>query len=346
MVTTAFGRYVGPKFAVLSQMGSLSDSPGAKIMAMTRKVIIDCDPGIDDVVALCLALSDPRLDVLAITSTAGIVDADQSTTNVRAIVNLLDPPRYPRIGAASTCENAPVADENELHGPDGLAGLNFEITDRQHQHASEKVIAELLRLHPGQITIITCGPLTNLARVFNRDPSTVSLVDKVIICGGTYTAPGNRTPAAEANFHYDPPAARDILGSATTKSLVPLDVTDQVSFGIDLLDMLPSKQTRVGDLLHRILQFSFRANRQYLGRETISLADPTAVMAVLEPDLFEWREMAGDVETQGLLTRGATVFDRRWRQKWQFNMEVAIDVDAAEVRERIVRGLRFASQQP
>jgi len=325
-------------------MGSFSDASGAKIVDMTRKVIIDCDPGIDDAVALCLALFDPRLDVLAITSTAGVVDADQATTNVRAIVNLLDPPRYPRIGAASDCENAPVADDNELHGPDGMAGFHFEATDRQHQHSSEKVIADLLRLHPGQITIICCGPLSNLARVFNRDPGTVSLVDKVILCGGTYMAPGNRTPSAEANLHYDPPAARDLFASATTKSLVPLDVTDQVSFGIDLLESLPSKQTRAGELLHRILQYSFRANHQYLGRETISLADPTAIIAVLEPDLFTWREMAGDVETQGLLTRGATVFDRRTRQKWQYNMEVAIEVDAAEVRERIVRGLRFAGQ--
>src|SRR5690606_34472063 len=127
--------------------GSLSDGPGAKIAIMTRKVIIDCDPGIDDAVALCLALFDPRLDVLAITAAAGVVEADQATTNVRAIVGSLDPPRYPRFGAASPCENAPVADDNELHGPDGLANCNFVVTDRQHQHASEKVIAELLRLH-------------------------------------------------------------------------------------------------------------------------------------------------------------------------------------------------------
>ncbi len=326
-------------------MGSLSDGPSARIAAMARKVIIDCDPGIDDAVALCLALFDPRLDVLAITATAGVVGADQATTNVRAIVSRLDPPRYPRFGAASPCENAPVADDNELHGPDGLGGCHFAVTDRQHNHPSEKVIAELLRLHPGQITVICCGPLTNLSRVFTRDPGTVSLVDKVVICGGTYLSAGNRTPAAEANLHYDPPAAREIFMSATTKSLVPLDVTEKVAFGIDLLEALPSKQTRAGDLLHRIVPYSFRAAHEYLGHEMITLADPIAILAVLEPDLFSWREMAGDVETQGLLTRGATVFDRRSRQQWQYNMEVAIDVDADEARERIIRGLRYSGQQ-
>ncbi len=326
-------------------MGSLGDAGSAKIAAMARKIIIDCDPGIDDAVALCMALFDPRLEVLAITATAGVVGSDRANANVRALVDLLDPPRYPRIGTALPSENAPVADDNDLHGPDGLAGCHFAVTDRQHWHTSDKVIAEMLRLHPGQITILCCGPLTNLARVFGRDPATVSLVDKVVICGGTYLSPGNRTPAAEANMHYDPPAARDVFASATTKSLIPLDVTERVAFEIDLLESLPAKRTRVGSLLHRIVPYSFRAAHEYLGRESINLADPTALLAVLEPELFEWREVAGDVETQGILTRGATVFDRRSRQKWQFNMEVATDVDAAEVRERVIRGLRFAGQQ-
>ncbi|TVP99780.1 MAG: nucleoside hydrolase [Planctomycetaceae bacterium] len=312
---------------------------------MARKIIIDCDPGISDAVAICMALFDPRLEVLAITATAGVVAAERATINVRGLVGLLDPPRYPRIGVATPSDHAPVEDDNDLHGPDGLGGCELNVTDRQHQHPSEKVIAELLRLHPGQITLLCCGPLTNLARVLHRDPTLTTLIDKVVISGGTFLSPGNRTPAAEANMHYDPPAARDVFLSATTKSLIPLDVTDQVSFGIGLLELLPSKLTRVGGLLHRLLPYSFRATHEYLGSESITLADATALLAVLEPDLFRWREMAGDVETQGRLTRGTTVFDRRARQKWKHNMEVATDVDVTEARERIVRGLRYAAQQ-
>ncbi len=312
---------------------------------MARKIIIDCDPGIDDAVAICMALFDPRLEVLAITATAGTIPSDQATANVRGIVNLLDPPRYPRIGAASTCDHAPVSDYNLLHGPDGLAGCQFADTDRQQRHPSEKVIGELLRLHPGQVTLICCGPLTNIARAFSRDPALMEMVDKVIISGGTYVQPGNITPAAEANMYFDPQSAREIFASATTKSLVPLDVTEKVTFGVDLLESIPKKFTRAGDLLHRLLPYAFRAAHERLGRESITLNDPTALLAVLEPDLFKWREMAGDVEVQGELTRGATIFDRRMRQHWQFNMEVAIDVDAEEAVERIVRGLRFAGQQ-
>ncbi len=311
---------------------------------MTRKVIIDCDPGIDDAVAISLALFDPRLDVLAITAAAGTVPAEQSTANLRGIIGILDPPRYPRIGVASAPENAPVSDDSELHGPDGLAGCRFQDNDRQQRHPSEKVISELLRMYPGQVTILCCGPLTNVARAFNKEPGLMELVDKVVISGGTFTHPGNVTPAAETNMHFDPLSAREVFQSATTKSLVPLDVTEQVNFGVDLLEQLPSKHTPVGDLLHRILPFRFRATHERQGRETITLHDPVALLSLLEPDLFTWREMAADVEVAGELTRGMTVFDRRRRRHWEFNMEVAIDVDANEARERIIRGLRFAGQ--
>lgn len=312
---------------------------------MARKVIIDCDPGIDDAVAICMALFDPRLEVLAITATPGTIASDQATTNVRGIVNLLDPPKHPRIGAASPCDDGPVSDDTDLHGPDGLAGCHFATSDRQHQHSSDKVIADLLRQYPGQVTLVCCGPLTNVARAFSRDPGLMEIVDKVVISGGTYVHSGNVTPAAESNMHFDPMSAREVFQSATTKSLVPLDVTEKVTFGVDLLESIPKKYTRAGDLLHRLLPFAFRAAHERLGREAITLYDPTALLAVLEPDLFQWREMAGDVETQGELTRGATIFDRRSRRHWQFNMEVAIDVDAVEAAERVVRGLRYAGQQ-
>ncbi|MGV3485192.1 MAG: nucleoside hydrolase [Planctomycetaceae bacterium] len=312
---------------------------------MARKVIIDCDPGIDDAIAICMALFDPRLEVLAITATPGTVASEQSTANVRGLLNHLDPPRYPRIGAASPCDDGPVNDDTDFHGPDGLAGWHFDDSDRQHRHPSDKVIGELLRLHPGQITLLCCGPLTNIARAFSRDPGLMEVVDKVVISGGTYIHSGNVTPAAESNMHFDPQAAREVFFSATTKSLVPLDVTEKVTFGVDLLESIPKKFTRAGDMLHRLLPFAFRAAHERLGREAITLHDPTALLAVLEPDLFKWREMAGDVETRGELTRGATIFDRRVRRHWQFNMEVAIDVDAGEAAERIIRGLRFAGQQ-
>jgi purine nucleosidase len=311
---------------------------------MSRKIIIDCDPGIDDTVALCIALFDPRLDVLAITATAGTIEASQATTNVTTILHQLDPPRYPRIGKATPPSDAPVIDDKHLHGPNGLGGCHFETSDRQHQHPSEKVIAELLRKYPGEITLVCLGPLSNLARVINRDPAVIPLIDKVMMSGGAVLHAGNVSPAAEFNMYFDPNSAREVIGSPTTKSLVPLDVTESVTFGVELLEKLPSKYTRAGQLLHGMLPFAFRTAHQKLGRELIPLYDPLTLLAVLEPELFSWEGMAGDVETRGELTRGMTVFDRRLRPEWHQNMEVATDVNAADAAEAIIRGLRYAGQ--
>ena len=125
---------------------------------MTRKIIIDCDPGIDDATALCMALFDPRLEVLAITATAGTVDADQATSNVISVVQQLDPTKYPRIGKASTPEDAPVVDDRYLNGGDGLGDCNFPESARQHLPTSEKVIAELARKYPNEVTMFLNPP--------------------------------------------------------------------------------------------------------------------------------------------------------------------------------------------
>lgn len=312
---------------------------------MSRKIIIDTDPGIDDAVALTAALFDPRLEVLAITATAGTVAAEQATSNVCAIVAALDPPRYPRIGKATPPEDASVSDDRHLNGASGLGEFTAELTQRQHLPASEKVIAELLRQHAGEITLVCLGPLTNLARLCQRDPSVISLIDKVVVSGGAVRVAGNATCVAEFNLHFDPLSASDVFASPTTKSLVPLDVIQEIQFGVDLIEQLPSKHTRAGQLLHQTLPFAFRAAHQRLGCEVLPLHDATTIASLVEPELFQWTEMAGKVETQGLLTRGMSVFDQRMRPEWKCNMEVAMSADEEAVKGLIRRSLRFAGQK-
>lgn len=311
---------------------------------MARKVILDCDPGIDDAVALCIALFDPRLEVLAVTATAGTVTASQAMTNVQALVERLDPPRYPRFGQGGEPDDPPVVDDAALHGPDGLAGTNFAVSDLQHRRPADKVIIDLLRQFPDEITIVCMGPLTNLARVLQREPGLATAIDRVVISGGAVACMGNVTPAAEFNMYFDPAAAREVFRSATTKSLVPLDVTERVTFGVDLLEDLPGRHTRAGDVLHRLLPYAFRCRHQVLGSEVIPLYDPLALLAVTDPDLFTWHEMAGDVETRGEITRGATIFDQRSRRSWQCNLEAALDVDRETAKTAIRRALQYAGQ--
>lgn len=312
---------------------------------MTRKIILDCDPGIDDAVAIAMALFDPRLEVLAITATAGTVDAEQANTNTAAIINKLDPPRYPRVGTAVSPQDAPVLDDSHLNGPDGLAGCHFPSATRQNDHLSEKVMAELIRRYPNEITIVCLGPLSNLARLIRREPTVIELIDKVVISGGCVSHSGNATAVSEMNFFFDPASAKEVLASATTKSLVPLDVTDSITFGVDLMEKLPDVTSRAGELLHKILPYKFRMSHQKLGREVMPMQDAVTLISVVEPDLFQWEEMAGDVEVSGTLTRGMTVFDRRMRPEWQTNMEVARRASVGDVRDSILRGLRYAGQK-
>jgi inosine-uridine nucleoside N-ribohydrolase len=312
---------------------------------MPRKVIIDCDPGIDDALALTLALFDPRLEVVAVTAVAGNVSAERATLNVQAIVERLDPPRYPRIGAATAADDVPYTDGRHLHGPDGLGGAGFEVSKLARQHPAEKLISDEVRAAPGDITIVCLGPLTNVARALAREPELADLISRIVIRGGSVKGVGDVTPCAEANIYADPAAARAIFKSPITKTVIPLDVTDQVVWTLDFLERLPAEFTRAGKLLRATIPYLFRSHRQHLGLESIRLPDTVGICAVLHPELFHTDELAGDVETGGEITTGVTIFDRRPVSPHRADIEVALEVDAAGVTDCLVRCLADAGQQ-
>jgi inosine-uridine nucleoside N-ribohydrolase len=311
---------------------------------MPRKVILDVDPGIDDAVAMTMALFDPRLEVAAVTAVAGNVSAEQATRNVQAIIEQLDPPRWPRTGAAAEPERAPSADSRHIFGADGLGNADFEVAELHHHHPSEKVITDEVRTAPGLVTIVALGPLTNVAQVLRRDPGLASQIGQLVVMGGTLKAPGNVTPAAEFNIYCDPMAAREVFRSRALVTLIPLDVTNQIVMTFGHLEQLPSEQTSAGRLLRRILPHAFRTHRQLLGLEGVQLHDAVALVAVTNPELFTFQPLAGDVETIGELTMGATVFDRRLVPQWRANLEVAVEVDAPAVTDAIMQSLARAGQ--
>ena len=308
---------------------------------MPRKVILDVDPGVDDALALCCALLDPELDVVAVTAVGGNCSPAYATRNVQAIIEAIDPPRLPRVGAASEPEltiGLP-AEGRGICGPDGLGGAIIPVAERQHLTASEKVISDLVRASPDEITIVALGPLTNIARAFQRDPDLAKMVGRVVISGGAVAVSGNMTPAAEFNIYCDPAAARVVFRSASTKTLVPLDVTTRMTLSFDLFNQIPAEETRLGSFLRRILPSAYRGYRQKFGLEGIYVHDTVALLAVCCPELFGMQEMSGDIELSGELTTGMTVFDRRPHAAAQHNMEVAMEMDNEKVVERIVQGL-------
>ena len=311
---------------------------------MTRKVIIDCDPGIDDAVALTMALFDPRLEVIATTATGGNVPVEQTNKNLQAIIERLDPPRLPRLGCGAAGESGTPTDARHIHGADGLGNLNLPVPELHHQHPAEKIIHDEIRAAPDEITLLTLGPLTNIARAFRRDPTLASQVGQIVIAGGSVNQNGNVTPAAEFNVYCDPVAAREVFRLPVTKTLVPLDITRRVAISLDFVDDLPDETTRAGELLRRLMPFFFRSHRQHLGLEIVHLHDPVALLAMTDPDLFLAQPMAGDVETAGELTIGATVFDRRAVTVWRENMEVVTKVDIDGVKQRLRELLRNAGE--
>jgi inosine-uridine nucleoside N-ribohydrolase len=312
---------------------------------MPKKVILDVDPGIDDALALCMALFDPRLEVVAVTAVAGNVQPQQATRNVQAIIEQLDPPRWPRLGAASASDFGLPVDGRKINGTDGLGGVEFQVAELRSQHPAEKIICDEVRAARESVTIIALGPLTNIARAFLRDPELPSLVGRIVMSGGTVRSPGNITPAAEFNMYCDPPSAQTVFRSKCTKTLVPLDVTNRVVLSYDLFNRLPDESTRVGRFLRQILPPAFRASRQHFGLEGIHVHDSVALTAVTDPDLFTTHEMAGDVETDGTLTIGQTVFDRRRIPAWRHNMEVATEMDCEKVIEQIVKSVNATSSR-
>lgn len=309
---------------------------------MSRKVILDVDPGIDDAVALAMALFDPRLDVVAVTAVGGNVLPEQASGNLQAIVTYLDPPRLPRIGLAPADIHLSEKPFN-LHGSDGLGGIDLPRAQLHGGHVSEKVMWETIRANPREITIIALGPLTNLSRLLRRDPSIVEIIDRVIISGGTLHGAGNMTATADLNFYCDPVAARHVLREPFAKTLVPLETAEQVVLDFDFLEQLPDECSRAGMLLRRMLPHAFRAHRQLLGSEGICLHDVVALVAATNPELFERSAVVADVETAGDLTAGMLVIDRRQFRQERPNADLLVNCDATAVKDCILRSLATAA---
>jgi purine nucleosidase len=264
---------------------------------------------------------------------------------VQAIVDTLDPPKYPRLGKALALESAPPTYSRRFQGADGLGNADLDISRLQHEHTSDKVICDVVRAHPETITIICLGPLTNIARSIKRDPELHTLIGQLMIVGGSTNGIGNESAAAEFNVFYDPVSARAVYDSLSTKTVIPLDVTRQVEFDLSVLEDLPPESSRAGTFLRGLLPHAFRAFRQNLGRETIHLHEVVGLMATLHPELFATQAMFGDVETSGEITCGATVFDRRPESRVQPNMDVAVSIDAVAIKDGILRGLQHAGRQ-
>ncbi|HLJ94777.1 MAG TPA: nucleoside hydrolase [Gemmataceae bacterium] len=302
---------------------------------MVRKIIIVADPGIDGAFAIALALHDPEIDVLGLAATAGNVRAEQATQNVQILIEQIDPPRWPRLGAAPPVEFE--EDGTRLHGAGGLGGVSFPCARLHHLHSSDKLLIDLVRQYPREVTVVMLGPLTVLARALDRDPELPLLVQRLVCVAGAWHEPGNASAVAEFHFYCDPSAARQVLRSGAPITLLPLDVTRKIVFSpTDLLE-LPAPESKTSRFLRQIVPCGIRMTSNLYGIEGFHLKDVLGVAAVTMPHVLTTKPLAVDVETRGELTRGMSVVDARPEQSAKANVDLAVGVEVPAVREYIRR---------
>lgn len=309
----------------------------------TKKIIIDLDPGIGDSLAAAVALNDPQLDVVGLTAVAGCVSPRNATLNLQRIVEQIDPPKWPRIGAA-----APLSSGRDdlcpielgclapLNGASGLGDTDFPVADLHHRHEAAKLLVDLVRNDPHEITLVTLGPLTNIMAACERMPEFLGNLAGLVVLGGTIHAPGDITPVAELNFYVAPEAARLALTTPATTTLVPVDTATGTVLTFEHL----SKFTQQGDrrtpgLLKRLLPYALRSHHHHLGVEGLPIREVVALAVAARPHLFKTQSMRVDVELRGELTRGMTVFDRRMLPSWRSNLEVAVEADSRQIIEYV-----------
>jgi purine nucleosidase len=272
---------------------------------MNKKVIIDCDVGVDDALALILAFSSPELEVLGVTGVNGNVSLPKVMKNIEKVLTLIRPSNRPWVarGADRPLQGDPAHAES-LHGEDGLGGVQIppEEAGRWGQvfpGPAEDLIIEMARRYPTQITLIAIGPLTNLALALRKDPEAMRQCNHVVIMGGAVRTRGNITPHAEFNFYVDPLAAKQVLKSELPIILVPLDATHQVPLTPGVME------ETVRPLRNAFAQFAVEATGYDSGgghfrdgRTAFYLHDPLAVGAVIDPQLMRKEKLSVSVEVE------------------------------------------------
>ena len=307
---------------------------------MPRKVVLIADPGIDTAFAIALALNDPALDVIGLLPCPGNVPAARACANVHILIDRLDPAKWPRTAAALPVEYE--FDGTALHGPDGLGGLNLPVSERHQQLPADKVLVELVRDHPREVTVLCLGPATTLAAALTRDPDLGRLIDRVVMVGGVWREPGNAGPVSEFHFALDPIAVRQCLSAGLHPLILPLDVARKITLSPSELLGLPNAASRSSRLLSQIAPYGIRASSHLYGIEGFHLKDVLAVAAVSLPGSVQAEERHVDIETRGEITRGMMVVDTR-KSAGRPNAQVGIEVAVGEIRQYIDRILEAAA---
>lgn len=307
---------------------------------MRQRIILDCDPGHDDAIAILLAAGCEMIELTAITTVAGNQTLDKTTLNARRVCTVAGLRDVPVFAGCDRPLLAPQITAAEIHGDSGLDGPVFgdPAVPVQDEHAVDYLVRTLMA-EGEDITLVPTGPLTNVAAALIREPRIAARTREVVLMGGAYTR-GNRTPAAEFNIMADPEAAALVFGAGWPVTMVGLDLTHQALATPAVVERIRALDSEVSRMVTALLDFygaSYRRTGGVCGGPPVH--DPCAVARVAVPDLLAVRDAFVAVETKGEWTTGMTVTDFRGSLGRPVNTQVATTLDVDGFWDLVVGAL-------
>jgi purine nucleosidase len=307
---------------------------------MTTKIILDCDPGHDDAIALLLAHGNPEIELVAVTTVHGNQTIEKVTRNALAVATVAGITGVPFAAGAHRplVREAEVAES--IHGDSGLDGPRlpepaFEVDER---HAVDLIIETIMENEPGTITLVPTGALTNIALAVRKEPRIASRVKEVVLMGGGYHV-GNWSAAAEFNIVIDPEAAHIVFNEAWKLTMVGLDVTHQALATPEVVAAIKAVDTKPARFVLELLDFFAESYKDAQGFDYPPVHDPCAVALVIDPEVMKVVRVPLDVELTGSLTLGMTVADFRAAAPVDCTTYAATDLDHARFWALIVDAL-------
>ena len=306
------------------------------------KIILDCDPGHDDAVAIMLAGKSPKIDLLGITVVAGNQTLDNTQRNALNVVQCLglDVPVYPGCGQPMIREKMTAGD---IHGKTGLDGPVFEPLTRklEPEHGVNFIIRTLMESND-PITMVTTGPMTNLGMAIRMEPRIVEKIQRIVLMGGAYTN-GNVTPAAEFNIIADADAAYVCFTSGRPITMVGLDVTRKALCYPSIVERMDKVGNKASKLFVDLMKHFCKSQKEVFGWEGGPLHDPITVAYLIDPTVLTTKPMHAEIDIRSTQSYGRTNCDYFGYQKKEPNADVAIDIDVEKFWNMIEEGLRLYS---
>lgn len=305
-----------------------------------RRVVLDCDPGHDDAIAILLAAASPSLDLEAITTVGGNQTLDRTTLNARRVCSVGGITTVP---IAAGCDRPLVRESivaGRIHGASGLDGVDWDepAVEADPRDGVELLIELARREDARPLTVVATGPLTNVATALRRAPDLAGRIDRISIMGGAIGL-GNWTPSAEFNIFADPEAAEVVITSGVPITLVPLEVTHLALATEPVLERIAALRTPVARMSEALLRYFTDTYREVFGFPAPAVHDPCAVAAIIEPGIVPTRRMNVAVDTVSILSAGRTVVDVYGTTGRKPNVDVAVGLEVDRFWDLVLEAL-------